>query len=78
MNIPIKQWSGADATEALHDTVKEYNEVATAQAKAMIKLTRWIIVLTIALLLGLALQVWIALQPTDIVGAAAAATSLSM
>ena len=63
MGIPIDEWSGAGATKELHSTIKDYNDIATTQTKRMICLTWTIVGLTAALLMGLGIQIWLALQP---------------
>jgi hypothetical protein len=35
--IPLGQWSGADATNALRETIERFNEKAAQQAEAMLK-----------------------------------------
>jgi hypothetical protein len=59
-DIPIDQWSGADAIKALHDTIKTFVDQAGRQTAKLIWLTRAIVGLTIAMLAGLALQLYIA------------------
>jgi hypothetical protein len=65
--IPLGQWSGADATEALHATIRDFNETASAQTvtmvrqtETMVRLTRWIVALTVILVIGLAVQIALA------------------
>jgi hypothetical protein len=63
--IPLGQWSGSDATDALHATIKEFNKETVRQTRTMIRLTYAIAVLTFIMLLGLALQVYFALYPVS-------------
>jgi len=44
--IPLEIWSGSHATEELHKTIKEYQEVATKQTRTLIRLTRVIVAST--------------------------------
>jgi hypothetical protein len=60
MNIPLDDWSGAAATKALHDTIKQFVTTSDKQARKMIGLTWAIIVLTIVMLAGLGVQIWLA------------------
>lgn len=62
MNIPLDEWSGAGATKALHKTIKEFVESTEKQTRTMIRLTRWITGLTIAMLIAVAAQIAIAKQ----------------
>ena len=48
MNIPLDQWSGADATKALHDTIVRQHKEAKQQGRKVILLT--VLVLAVALL----------------------------
>ena len=50
--IPLEQWSGADATNALHETVKLYNAETSKQTRKLIGLTWAITILTVVMLLG--------------------------
>lgn len=59
-NIPLGEWSGSAATEALHETIQEFNDQASAQAQAMIRLTWAIVVLTACMLIGLVVQIVLA------------------
>lgn len=61
MNIPLDEWSGAGATKALHKAISEYHVASGKQAAIMIRLTWAIIVLTVALLIGLIIQIILAL-----------------
>lgn len=64
MNIPLGQWSGSDATKALHDTVKDYQEQSSKQTVTMIRLTYLIAALTFVMLCGLVVQIYLAVAPT--------------
>ncbi len=39
MGIPIGEWSGSAATEALHQTMKEFNQEAAKQGATMVWLS---------------------------------------
>jgi hypothetical protein len=55
--IPLGQWSGSDATNALHETIKRFNAAADAQTKEMVKLTRTVTYLTWAMFFAVAVQI---------------------
>ena len=63
MNIPLGKWSGSDATEALHETIREFNRQSSQQTAQMLWLTKVIAVLTVIMLVGLAVQIYIAVRP---------------
>ena len=58
--IPLDEWSGSGATRELHATVKAFTATSDRQAKTMIGLTWAIFGLTVALVIGLAVQLWLA------------------
>ena len=58
--IPIGKWSGSDAVDALHNTIRDYQDTATKQTRTIIRLTWAIVTLTIAMLIGLAVQIYLA------------------
>jgi hypothetical protein len=60
MGIPIGQWSGSDAVNELHETIKQFNEASSRQTKHLIVLTWAIVVLTIMMLIGLGVQIYLA------------------
>jgi hypothetical protein len=60
MGIPIGQWSGSDAINELHETIKQFNEASSRQTKHLIILTWAIVVLTIMMLIGLGVQIYLA------------------
>ena len=51
------QWSGSDATNALHETIKQFNEQSSRQTDQMLKLTRVMAWLTVAMFIGLIVQI---------------------
>lgn len=60
-SIPLGQWPGSDATNALHSTIAKYQEASRKQTRQMLRLTWAIVILTVAMLLGLFVQIWLAL-----------------
>ena len=58
--IPLGQRSGSDATNALHETIKKFNDAADAQTKEMVKLTRTVTYLTWAMLFAVVVQIVLA------------------
>lgn len=59
--IPLSEWSGSGATERLHETIREFNAVAGKQTATMVRLTWALVLLTVALLVGLIVQVALAI-----------------
>ena len=51
---------GADATRELHATIKQFTKDSTRQTTKLIGLTWAIAALTVAMLLGLIVQIWLA------------------
>jgi hypothetical protein len=60
--IPLGQWNGSDATEALHATIKDFVETSDKQTRKMIHLTWAILVLTGVMLLEVSVQIALALN----------------
>jgi len=58
--IPLSEWSGSGATRELHETMKAFVEQSDRQAKAMIRLTWAIAVLTVAMLGAVIVQIALA------------------
>ena len=52
--------AGAKATEELHETIKRFGEESNKQTRHMIRLTYAIIGLSIAMLIAVFVQVWVA------------------
>jgi hypothetical protein len=63
--IPIGQWSGSDATNALREVMEKYQAESSKQTQQMIVLTRVIAVLTLVMLLGLGAQIFLAILPSS-------------
>jgi hypothetical protein len=57
--IPIGQWSGSDATNALHQTIRD----STRHTTQLLVLTWAIAALTLVMTIGLVVQIYIALNP---------------
>ena len=55
--IPLGQWSGSDATNALHATIKAFNEVTSAQTNMLIRLTWTITALTAIMTAAVVVQI---------------------
>lgn len=60
--IPLGQWSGSDATNALHKTIKDFGDKADKQTQTMIRLTWAIAILTVAMLLAVGFQIYLTLH----------------
>ena len=58
--IPVSELSGSAATDALHATIKEYNEKTSLQTEKMISLTVTMKWLTIVMTIGLFIQIGLA------------------
>jgi hypothetical protein len=71
MNVPLGEWSGSDATKALHKTIKDHQEVSNQQTRQMIWLTWVIAVLTSVMLIGLLIQIYLALAVTGYIAVTA-------
>lgn len=59
--IPLGEWSGSDATNALHAAIEKFQTRAEEQTNTMIRLTRAIVALTVVMLFGLGVQIGLAL-----------------
>lgn len=57
--IPLGEWSGSDATNALHETIREFIDASNQQAQKMVTLTRVIVVLTVVMAIGLGIQIYL-------------------
>lgn len=58
--IPLGQWSGSDATDRLRETISEFNAITERQTKQLIRLTWALVFLTAVLVLGLVVQIILA------------------
>jgi len=59
MNIPLGEFSGSDATKALQATIEAFNKQSSKQTNRMFYLTVVIAFLTLVLVFGLGVQIWI-------------------
>jgi len=62
MNIRIGELSGSDATNALHETIRRFNEQSQKQTQQMVTLTKVIAALTAVLLVGVVVQIFVAVK----------------
>jgi len=60
--IPIGQWSGSDATRELTEAIIKMNVASEKQTKKIIVLTWALTIMTGLMLVGLVVQVWLALR----------------
>ena len=65
MNYKTSDVDGSWAVSALHETIKEFNDQSREQTAQMLKLTRWMACLTVAMLLGLLVQIYLELWPRN-------------
>ncbi|SRR6266496_318433 len=63
MNYKASDVDGSWATNALHETLKEFNTQSTKQTQQMLKLTKVIVLLTLVMLVGLGAQIYLAIWP---------------
>lgn len=60
MNLPLGQLSGSDATDRLRQTIEEHQQASSRQTRHLIILTWAIVFLTLIMLGGLGVQIWLA------------------
>ncbi|MEW6246646.1 MAG: hypothetical protein AB1555_08050 [Nitrospirota bacterium] len=58
--IPLSEWSGSGATRELHETIRNFNEVASRQTQEIVILTRVLAFLTFVMTIGLIFQIYLA------------------
>lgn len=58
--IPLSEWNGSAETQRLRESIETFNEQSARQSATMITLTRWICVLTVLMLIGLVVQIVLA------------------
>ena len=63
MNYKASDTDGSWAVNALHETIKEFNEQSRKQTAQMLWLTKVMAVLTVIMLVGLAVQIYLAIWP---------------
>ena len=61
--IPLGEWSGADATKALHEAIDRHKELSSRQTRHIIALTWAIMVLTVMMLFAVLAQIYITINP---------------
>ena len=61
-NIPLGQWSGSDAVDALHNSIKAYQETSAKQTATVIRLTQCIVVLTVVMTIAVVVQIVVILR----------------
>jgi hypothetical protein len=59
-NIPNGEWSGSDAVHELRDTIESFQKESVKQTDIMVRLTRWMMFLTIATVLLTVVQIGVA------------------
>jgi hypothetical protein len=60
--IPVGQWSGSDATNALRESVEQFNATAGRQTAWLLGLTWTIAALTLVMTIGVGLQIYTAVS----------------
>ena len=63
MNYKASDVDGSWATNALHESLKEFNAQSSKHAEQMLNLTKAIVALTVVMLIGLAVQISLAIWP---------------
>ncbi|MDO8208951.1 hypothetical protein [Conexibacter sp. CPCC 206217] len=58
--IPLSEWNGSAETQRLRESIETFNEQSARQSAEMITPTRWICALTILMLVGLVVQILLA------------------
>lgn len=60
MNIPLGQFSGSDATDRLRESIEQHQRATQRQTRTMIALTWAVTIMTVVMLVGLGVQIWLA------------------
>jgi hypothetical protein len=60
--IPLGQWSGSDATNKLRETIEAFNTETNRQTETVIRLTKWMLWLTIVMTAAVAVQIFLTLR----------------
>jgi hypothetical protein len=66
--IPLSEFSGSGATRELHETIRDFNRATGEQTRTIIRLTRWILALTVVMTVAVIVQIIVALvtsSPTN-------------
>lgn len=56
--IPVGQFSGGDAVNALHQSITAFNEATSKQTVTLIRLTWTMTVLTVVMAVGVVVQIF--------------------
>lgn len=62
MSVSLGEWSGSAATRELHETIKQFNETSKKQTDQIVRLTKVIVWLTVAMLAAVLVQIYIAFR----------------
>ena len=65
MNIKARDIDGSWAVEELHKSIKEFNAKTSQQTEQMLQLTRVITWLTVVMLFGVIVQIYLAIYPAS-------------
>jgi hypothetical protein len=60
--VPLSEWSGSASTDALHQTIKEFNSTTSKQSQTMVYLSWAMAVLAFASLVASGVQIWLTLR----------------
>jgi hypothetical protein len=72
MNIQLGKFSGSDATDALHASIREFNVQSSRQTDQMLRLTWVMAILTILMFVGLVVQIYLVFYPPSVPNSALA------
>ncbi len=78
MNIRVGELSGSDATNALHDTLKRFNKQSQEQTAQMVMLTKVIVGLTVVTLIGVLVQIYLAVIAVPVASVSQAKSDASI
>jgi hypothetical protein len=71
--IPLGQWSGSDAVNELHATIRQFTDESAKQTRRMISLTYVIVLVALLTLVGQGVQLWRTWTPVSLPTSAASA-----
>jgi len=60
--IPLGQWSGSDATNALRESLERFNAQSSKQTDQIIRLTLVLLWLTVIMTIGLIVQIGLTMK----------------
>jgi len=63
VNYKVSDIDGSWAVNALHESLKTFNAQSSRQTEQMLRLTKAIAVLTLVMLVGLAVQIYLVIYP---------------